>query len=536
MADRPMFTYQTRLALTPEQAAVLDAWGELYGRVERSLFAAMETRASLAELKRTFLPRFGITARQFNAIALSLKGKIDAIKERRPGLIAEAERRIAQAEKVVAKLEERAPHTHKLHQKKRRLALMKARLKALKADHEAGRVRLCFGGKRLFRAQFHLEKNGYANHAEWKEKWQLARSNQFFLVGSQDETAGNQSCQAVVAEDGTLQLRLRLPDALQEHGKFLTIEGVRFAYGHEQIVAALAASRRVQSVTPNGKLTTKRIGTALSYRFVRDRKGWRVFVSVEADSVPQVTHRALGAIGVDVNADHLAVAETDRFGNLVAVRRIDLNTYGKRRNQAKAMIESAAIALVTQAQAAGKPIVIEALDFQKKKAELETTDARQSRLISSFAYRKVLSSIKSAAFRHGVEVIEVNPAYTSVIGAVNFAQRRGISVHQGAALAIARRGLGLSERPTVRVAVVPRGGGHVTFALPVRNRAKHVWSFWSSVRKALAAHGAQVRLGPPTPRVPATQPVCAYRTLPVRFRHANRSQHRSGSVIEDSPF
>ena len=166
MAERHIFTYQTRLTLTPEQSAVLDAWGELYGRVERTLFAAMQTGVSLTELKRTFLPRFGITARQFNAIAISLKGKIDAIKERRPGLIAEAERRIAQAESVVAKLEERAPHTPKLHQKKRRLATMKARLKALKADHEAGRVRLCFGGKRLFRAEVHLEKNGDSNHAD----------------------------------------------------------------------------------------------------------------------------------------------------------------------------------------------------------------------------------------------------------------------------------------------------------------------------------------------------------------------------------
>jgi len=43
------------------------------------------------------------------------------------------------------------------------------------------------------------------------------------------------------------------------------------------------------------------------------------------------------------------------------------------------------------------------------------------------------------------------------------AQRLGISVHQGAAIAIARRGLGLSESPTVREATVPtRNGGHVS--------------------------------------------------------------------------
>ncbi|MBK7000393.1 MAG: hypothetical protein IPH35_10580 [Rhodoferax sp.] len=37
------------------------------------------------------MPKFDITARQFNAMRIGLEGKIDAIKERRPELIAEAE-------------------------------------------------------------------------------------------------------------------------------------------------------------------------------------------------------------------------------------------------------------------------------------------------------------------------------------------------------------------------------------------------------------------------------------------------------------
>jgi hypothetical protein len=73
-------------------------------------------------------------------------------------------------------------------------------------------------------------------------------------------------------------------------------------------------------------------------------------------------------------------------------------------------------------------------------------------------------------------------------------------------LAIARRGLGLSERPTVQVAVVPtRRGGHVTFALPVGNRAKHVWSFWAEVQTHLkAALQAQVLSRKPAQEVRRT--------------------------------
>ena len=37
-----------------------------------------------------------------------------------------------------------------------------------------------------------------------------------------------------------MTLRLRMPDCLaNQHGKYLVIEGVWFAYGHEQALAAL---------------------------------------------------------------------------------------------------------------------------------------------------------------------------------------------------------------------------------------------------------------------------------------------------------
>ena len=175
--------------------------------------------------------------------------------------------------------------------------------------------------------------------------------------------------------------------------------------------------------------------------------------------------------------------------------RIDTHTYGKSSDQAKAIIGDAAVKIVAMAATSGKPVVVENLNFAKKKAELEGARRAMARMLSSFACNQVIASIKAAAFRAGVQVIEVNPAYTSVIGAVNHAQKRGVSVHMGAAVAIARRGLGLSENPSVRAGLVPvRNGGHVTFELPVRNRSKHVWSYWAQIRKhQKAAHAAHYR-------------------------------------------
>ena len=543
MSEGRIFTYQTRISLKPGQSEILDAYAGLYGRAERSLFAAIQAGGAINDLKRAFQPRFGISARQFNAMRVGLDGKIDSIKKRRPEMITEMQTRIQKAAKVIAKLENKTPGTNKVHQKKRRHANLHGRLTKLKTDHQDGVVRLCFGGKKLFNAQFNLAANGYASHQEWKAEWMRARSSQFFVLGSQDETAGNQSCQAVMTPEGEMNLQVRLPNALSdEHGKHTVLTGLRFAYGHTTIDAALRSSQRVRSQTRDGKVTVKRVGTALSYRFVRDDKGWRVFVSVEAKPVKQVTSKLLGAIGVDVNANHLAVVETDRFGNISDIGRIALVTYGKTTDQAKALIGDAAAKIVLQAKAAGKPIVVEDLNFQKKKAELENVSAKQARLLSSFFCNQVLSAIASAAFRAGVEVITVNPAYTSVIGAINFAQEKGISVHQGAAFAIARRGLRLSERPTVREALAPaRNGGHVTFVLPVRNRTKHVWSFWSKARTSLkAAHVAQFRCGgpkgAPPPLSPARLRVRPIWNVTVQFRSANRSQHCSESVCQDIPY
>jgi IS605 OrfB family transposase len=390
------------------------------------------------------------------------------------------------------------------------------RLKAMMDDRAAGKVRICFGTKKLFRAQFDLGANGYKNHSEWKADWLRSRSSQFFVLGSKDEKAGNQSCQSSVDDDGALRLKLRLPDAFsQTHGKYLVVPGLRFAYGYDDIVTALESSIRVTEATANQKPIVRRTGTALSYRFVRDAKGWRVLVSLESQPVKTVTCSQAGAIGVDLNADHLAIAETDRFGNLIDFGRIECPVYGKTEDQAKAIIGDAVAVLAKRARLAGKPIVIEELDFRKKKAELESADRREARMLSSFAYKKTGASIRSACFRAGVEVIEVNPAYTSVIGAVNHARSRGIPIHQGAAYAIARRGLGMSERPTCRMAVVPmRKGGHVTFALPERNRAKHVWSHWSNVKTRLtAAHKAHFRCGSnkkaPPPLLPQKPAECA---------------------------
>ncbi len=464
------FTYQARLPLDHQGTLIFSHFALLMNKVEHSLFADIARGKKSFDLKSSYLKEFKITARHFNSVRSVLEGKISSVKEREKEDIASTKARISALESKIKKLIKKKANPRILHEKKRRYATLKARLQSKEKDAELGKIRLCFGSRKLFRKQFDLKANAYSSQDEWKKEWEDARSNNFFLIGSKDETAGNQSCVATL-EGNSLSLRIRLPDALSEYGKYLVIEGIQLSYGQDAIVQALISEESV----------------AISYRFVRDHKGWRVFISVPVKKQASVTRTGIGVIGVDINANHLAVVETDRYGNPIARKSFPLCTYGKTRHQASALVGDVAKSIIDWCLKAKKPLVLEKLSFSKKKCELrEISSPKYARMLSSFAYNSIISTLKSRAFRSGVHVRDVNPAYTSVIGRVKFSRRYGFSVHESAALVIGRRFLGNSERLPRHQAIVPDGkGGYLTLPLPARNRGRHVWTLWGLAKRNL---------------------------------------------------
>ena len=479
-------TYHTRVS--DDFGVALAAYGELYSRIQRKLFSEVSAGRSSVSLKSAYLEKYGIPARMFNGIRVSLDGKVSSIVEQRKLLADGLQGQIARAERQISEASEKNLW-RQVHHKKRRLANLRSRLAGLESDIRDSRIHLCFGSKRLWRKQHNLKANGYGSHAEWLADWKDARSNEFFVLGSRDETGGCQLCVAAVADDGSLTLRLRMPDCLaSKHGKYLVIPGVRFAYGHDQILAALESNReyaRCKRLDGEKAARATGSGQALSYRFKRDSKGWRVFVSTRRSYVPVVTDRRLGVVGVDLNADHLAVSETDGDGNWLNSWRVPLVTYGKSSHQAEALIGDAVASVVADARLRGKPIVIEKLDFRQKNSMLEGESSKYSRMLSSFSYGRVKAYLISRGYREGVEVNQVDPVFSSVIGRVKFMERYGLSVHQAAALVLARRLPGCSERIPSRWVCPSDSGGHVAFTVPVRKRVKHVWTYWGAISRQL---------------------------------------------------
>ena len=476
-------TYQTRIATTSD--IPLSAYASLMARVEHCLFADIVKGKSSGDLKSSYLTRFGITARQFNAVRIGLEGKIASIKTLYLQRIEQKKEQIKALEKKLPSVKDKKTR----HAKSRRLGILRTKLIQLETHREQGKVSLCFGSRKLFHAQFCLEENGYTTHEHWKRDWQKARSSEIFMLGSKDEAGGNQTCTASLAEDGSIHLRIRLPDALApEHGKYLSLPNIRFAYGHEAIAAAIRSSRLRRELSLLKDPTFKQHGKAISFRLRKDPKGWRIFASVDIELPPEITRQDNGILGLDINSDHLAVVETDRFGNPIAKHTFPLPLQNATKHQARASIGNACKQIIDLCAKTQKPLAVEDLDFQKKKAQLREKHNAHARMLSSFAYQSILTHLKSRGASQGIQVRTVNPAYTSLIGRTNYAARYGLSIHHAAALCIGRRSLGLSEKMPQGHRDIPDGRGcHVTLDLPVRNRSRHVWHQWGQLGKKFSA-------------------------------------------------
>ena len=70
--------------------------------------------------------------------------------------------------------------------------------------------------------------------------------------------------------------------------------------------------------------------------------------------------------------------------------------------------------------------------------------------------------------------MKVNPAFTSIIGLVKYARQYGLASDSAAAMAIARRGMRLTEKiPTTMQAYLSVKDG------------KHIWSWWRKLNNVL---------------------------------------------------
>jgi len=461
---------------------VLDNMGNYYSHIEKVLYNCLFdkeiTNDLWKNLKSQYIAEYEIPGRLFNAIYNEVKGKIDGAKELHQQALKDADERIKGLKDKIKKRERKIKTDNKLTKEvKNKLWLSIFQWKQ-KIDclgqyinfHKP--TKILFGTKDFYKKQWTLEEYK-TDHEKWLKEWNRRRDYHFSFIGSKDESNGNQLCQ-YYREGEKESLQVRLPDAVvEECGKYVTIPVTTDKPYYNDFHSAVSK------------------GTALSYKFLKKENGsWYAHISFTMEK--EIQKIGTGCLGIDINFGLIATTEVDRSGNFKGMQNYPCDPESLTSEQMEDLISIQLDEIVSNAKLKGYCISAENLDLSKKK--LTKYDPVTNRKIHMIAYDKIWKLLVSKCFKASVQLIGVNPAYTSFIGHFKYEKMYGLSQHNAAAMCIARRGLGLKDRLPAFIASVLQSGEESkckTKKTSLKSswshvyRHRHHWAHWAYLKKNL---------------------------------------------------
>ena len=287
--------------------------------------------------------------------------------------------------------------------------------------------KVIFGGRELFEKLQKHHINGKA-YEKLKTRLQERRKGNLYSRGDKSKK-GNLNTRIEVKENGTF-LRINVEERKYVYAR--TEAGYKKNKKREELLKEIAESNIPYSV----ELKLKS-GNVYAY-----------FAIEEKYPETKIT-KEKGVIGIDVNAypDSISWAETDKTGNLISYANIPMEGLASGSKDKREYFKwHYAHEIVKIAKEKGRAIVIEKLEIKEKGKRGDFSGRKSRRIRHSFSYKSLLSKIKTLAKREAIEIKEVNPSYTSIIGMLKYAPQYMITKDVAAAYVIARRGLGLQER------------------------------------------------------------------------------------------
>jgi IS605 OrfB family transposase len=308
-----------------------------------------------------------------------------------------------------------------------------------------------FGGKRLFEK---LCKNHFTGklRERLKKQWREIRQGTLVSIGSKSDK-GNRLMRF---EDLDEQLHLRITIGNRE---FIYAKVLREPSNNKDkwitFMIMLLESKQTKSFFP--------------YTVELKLRSGEVYGSVSFEiPTPEVKYtKENGVIAIDTNASpvHLAIAEVSKTGELVSYQTINLHhLLGLSQNSKDHQEWILAHQLLDLAIEKGKAIAVENLK-KLKRGKRGDGKAKLRKRLHQWNAKKFLQKLKRVAMLKGVEVIEVNPAYTSVIGMLKYAPQLSIDKDIAGAYVIGRRALGFKEDTPENYEKLLKDKAYLEFAL-----------------------------------------------------------------------
>lgn len=400
----------------------------------------------------------GYNKRHSQSLLVDIEGKRDSAVECRENHIEILEAKITSAQKQIKKWQRQL--------EKLKYPCCDVKRNQFKSKQHRLRFNIHYKKRYIVSIQDKLNKTKNS-----QLKVNLGTPYNFMFLGSKGETKGNSNCQY---DESKNQIKIRVtPDLEEQFGKYVTADLI-FKYGQDCLVAALMR-RSINSKT--GEIYRPGKGEALTWRIYRKNHRWYISFTVDVTSVPTQSKPArYGCIGVDINPGVVGWCYVDTNGNAIEWGQFKTNLHSRTSGQVEASLVFVSARLVEIASKYACPIVIERLDFSGKKNKMREQGKFYARMLSSFAYSTFKEVLLKRCQNIGIQLIQVNPAYSSLIGLTKFMARFGMGSDTAAGMVIARRAMKLKES-------VP---GHVALKVGVDTfTRRHVWSTWRRLSRKL---------------------------------------------------
>ncbi len=308
-----------------------------------------------------------------------------------------------------------------------------------------------FGGKRLFEKLCKNHLSGKSREG-LKKQWRELRQGTLISIGSKADK-GNRLTRF---EDLNGQLHLRITTGNRE-------------FIHAKVLREPSNSKDKWLTFMAMLLESWQTKNYFAYTVELKLRDGEVYGSVSFElPTPEVKYtKENGVIAIDTNASpiHLAVAEASKTGELVSYQTISLHHLLELSQNSKDHQEwILAHQIVDLAIQKNKAIAIENLKKLKKGMRGDGKAELRKRL-HNWNAKKFLQKLKRVAMLKGVEVIEVNPAYTSVIGMLKYAPQLSIDKDIAGAYVIGRRALGFREDTPENYERLLKDKAYLEFAL-----------------------------------------------------------------------
>jgi len=308
-----------------------------------------------------------------------------------------------------------------------------------------------FGGKRLFEKLCKNHLTGKAREV-LKKQWKELRQGTLISIGSKSDR-GNRLTRF---EDLNGQLYLRITIGNRE---FICAKVLREPSNSRDKWITLIAMLLESWQTKN----------YFAYTVELKLRDGEVYGNVSFElPTPELRYtKEKGVIAIDTNASpiHSAIAEVSKTGELVSYQTISLHyLLGLSQNSKDHQEWILAHQIIDLAIRKGKAIAVENLKKLKKGMRGDGKAELRKRL-HNWNAKKFLQKLKRVAMLKGVEVIEVNPAYTSVIGMLKYAPQLNIDKDIAGTYVIGRRALGFKEDMPENYEKLLKDKAYLEFAL-----------------------------------------------------------------------